>query len=153
MSSPPVCHGMGLNYRWGDSIYTVAKDHNALIDFATISGIHLGPDGYTCAVCHGTWAKSASAANDGILLSAQVMLFNSNDRSTNYEHMDSMLLDDLGDRFGADHVLHYMSCDYHMPLLQGNEHYRRWVNDMTPAFATIGRPLLRCIIFSPLCSP
>ena len=76
------------------------------------------------------------------LLCEQATLFNSNRRDLAL--VDSMLLDDLGQRFADDHLLHYTSCDYHMPLLQGNQHYRRWVTDMAPAFATVGRPLLQC---------
>ena len=60
------------------------------------------------------------------------------------DHPDSMLLDDLSKCFGADHVLYYTSTDYQMPLLAGNDHYRDWVTQMAPAFATIGQPLLRC---------
>lgn len=67
--------------------------------------------------------------------------------------VDAMLLEDLGAHFADDHLLHYTSCDYHMPLLQGNERYRRWVADMAPAFATVGRPLLKCAPCQPSAHP
>jgi len=74
--------------------------------------------------------------------SLQDTLFNSFLRGAG--RVDSLLLDDLGERHADKHVLHYQCCDYQMPLLQGNVHYRRWVADVAPAFATVGRPLLRC---------
>ena len=81
----------------------------------------------------------------------QGTLFDSNRRDS--ARVDAMLLEDLGKRFADDHLLHYTSCDYHMPLLQGNERYRRWVADTAPAFATIGRPLLQCAPEHPDPSP
>ena len=74
--------------------------------------------------------------------SLQDTLFNSFQRGTG--RVDSLLLDDLAELHADKHVLHYQCCDYQMPLLQGNAHYRRWVADVAPAFATVGRPLLRC---------
>jgi len=84
-------------------------------------------------------------------LHRQENLFNSNRRDM--ARVDAMLLEDLGAHFADDHLLHYTSCDYHMPLLQGNERYRRWVADMAPAFATVGRPLLKCAPCQPSAHP